>query len=106
MGSAGKPETNLTWAAAKAATDGETLCFLAATFERVITAAYRQVLVDKLSELEGLLWKIDRALTACPNCQAMNGLAEMIHELHDRLADLAATADRRNNDGKFVDTPR
>jgi len=75
--------------------DGETLSFLAAAFERVIAAEYRQMLADKLSHFEARLWEIDRALTACPKCHAMDGLADMIQELHDGLPEIAAAAERR-----------
>ncbi len=72
--------------------DGQTLLFLAAAFECVIVAEYRQVLASKLSRLEAHIWEIDRALTACPKCHAMDRLADIVQKLHDSLADVAAAA--------------
>ncbi len=90
-----KASTRVALREPKPPVDGETLSFLAAAFERVIVAEYRQMLADKLTRFEACLWQIDRVLTACPKCHAMNGLADMIQELHDSLAEIGAAAERR-----------
>jgi hypothetical protein len=91
----GKSRTRVALPEQKPPVDGETLSFLAAAFERVIVAEYRQMLAGKLSHFEARLWEIDRALTSCPKCHVMDGLADMIQELHDGLAEIAAAAERR-----------
>jgi hypothetical protein len=78
------------------------LSFLAAALERVIVAEYQQILADKLSHMETRLWKIDRALTACPKCHAMKGLADLIQELHVGLAEIVAAAQGRGQAADFA----